>query len=250
MTKGVHAKLVAMADVFEDRLKSYKTLITTARGVKEKVDVPDDRKFIGFDAYKHAMDCLKPGDVAIFTTPLAFRWVHFTYAIEKGLNVFMEKPLSADGAASRRMLKLAEAGGGKKPESRRRTDVAPRPPRSRNCTSASRTVRSATSSSCAATAWPGPSARSVAPKPEQHQRTGIADPAVPQLPLGQRRVLQRFQHPHHRPPLLDEKRVAGQGAGRGRAALQVHRRRPAVRRPELRFVWDRIHFPRRHQVVL
>ncbi len=72
------------------------------------MDVPQERKFIGFDAYRHAMDCLKPGDIAIFTTPLAFRWVHFTYAIQKGLNVFMEKPLTADGPTSRRMLKLAE----------------------------------------------------------------------------------------------------------------------------------------------
>src|SRR5262249_40154727 len=75
---------------------------------KDKVDVPDDRKFIGFDGYKKAMDCLKPGDVAIFATPPAFRWVHFTYAIEKGLNVFMEKPVTVDGPSSRRMFKLAE----------------------------------------------------------------------------------------------------------------------------------------------
>ena len=92
-----------------------------------KIDVPAERRFIGFDAYKQAMDCLKPGDVVIFATPLAFRWVHFTYAIEKGLNVFMEKPLTADGAASKRMLKLAEAGRGQEPEGRRRADVAPRP---------------------------------------------------------------------------------------------------------------------------
>jgi predicted dehydrogenase len=59
------------------------------------------------------MDCLKPGDVAIFTTPLAFRWVHFTYAIQKGLNVFMEKPLTADGPTSRRMLKLADEASAK-----------------------------------------------------------------------------------------------------------------------------------------
>src|SRR3989442_438486 len=59
------------------------------------------------------MDCLKPGDIAIFTTPLAFRWVHFTYAIQKGLNVFMEKPLTADGPTSRRMLKLAEDASAK-----------------------------------------------------------------------------------------------------------------------------------------
>jgi predicted dehydrogenase len=99
-------KLVAMADVFEDRLaSSYKGLKDKH---SDKVDVPDDRKFIGFDAYKKAMDCLKPGDVAIFATPLAFRWVHFTYAIQKGLNVFMEKPLSADGPTSRRLIKLAD----------------------------------------------------------------------------------------------------------------------------------------------
>ena len=73
-----------------------------------RVDVPEERQFVGFDAYKKAMDCLKPGDIAIFATPLAFRWVHFTYAIEKGLNVFMEKPLTADGPTSRKMLKLAE----------------------------------------------------------------------------------------------------------------------------------------------
>ena len=54
------------------------------------------------------MDCLKPGDIAIFATPPAFRWVHFTYAIQKNLNVFMEKPLTADGPTSKRMLTLAE----------------------------------------------------------------------------------------------------------------------------------------------
>ncbi len=99
-------KLVALADVFEGRLKaSYQGL---KNQFADKVDVPDDRKFIGFDAYKKAMDCLKPGDVAIFATPPAFRWVGFTYAIEKGLNVFMEKPVTVDGPTSRRMLKLAE----------------------------------------------------------------------------------------------------------------------------------------------
>jgi predicted dehydrogenase len=104
-------RLVAMADVFDNRLKiAYDTL---NRRHSAQMDVPDNRKFIGFDAYKQAMDCLKKGDVAIFTTPLAFRWVHFKYAIEKGLNVFMEKPLTADGPTSRRMLKLAEEASAK-----------------------------------------------------------------------------------------------------------------------------------------
>jgi predicted dehydrogenase len=99
-------KLVAMADVFEDRLND------SFRGLKERyaaqMDVPADRKFLGFDAYKKAMDCLKPGDIAIFATPPAFRWVHFTYAIQKNLNVFMEKPVTVDGPTTRRMLQLGE----------------------------------------------------------------------------------------------------------------------------------------------
>jgi len=99
-------KLVAMADVFENRLQA------SFRGLKsrfgDQVDVPPDRQFIGFDAYQKAMDCLRPGDVAIFATPLAFRWVHFGYAIEKGLHVFMEKPLTADGPTSRRMIEQAK----------------------------------------------------------------------------------------------------------------------------------------------
>jgi predicted dehydrogenase len=99
-------KLVAMVDVFENRLaRSYKGL--NDRHTKQ-VDVPEDRRFIGFDGYKKAMDCLNPGDVAIFGTPPAFRWVHFAYAIKKGLNVFMEKPITVDGPTTRRFLKLAE----------------------------------------------------------------------------------------------------------------------------------------------
>ena len=105
-TKSGPIKLVAMADAFQDRLSSSFNNLKGSIG--DKMDVPDERKFIGFDAYKHAMDCLRPGDVVILTTPPAFRWVHFTYAISKGLNVFMEKPVSVDGPTSRKMFKLAE----------------------------------------------------------------------------------------------------------------------------------------------
>jgi predicted dehydrogenase len=111
--KGVQMKLVAMADAYQDRLDGSFNTLTRNKDFAGKIDVTDERKFIGFDAYKQAMDCLKPGDVVIFATPLAFRWVHFTYAIEKGLNVFMEKPLSSDGAASRRLLKLADEAAAK-----------------------------------------------------------------------------------------------------------------------------------------
>ena len=104
--KNGPVKLVAMADVFEYRLaNSYKNL---ARRPAEQVDVPESRRFVGFEAYKKAMDCLDKGDVAIFGTPPAFRWVHFKYAIKKGLNVFMEKPVTVDGPTTRRMLELAK----------------------------------------------------------------------------------------------------------------------------------------------
>ena len=106
LVKNGPIKLVALADVFENRVKGAYEELKKRHG--DKVDVPDDRKFIGFDAYKKAMDCLSPGDVAIFATPPAFRWVHFTYAIGKGLNVFMEKPVTVDGPTTRRMFALAE----------------------------------------------------------------------------------------------------------------------------------------------
>jgi predicted dehydrogenase len=106
-TKTGPIKLVAMADAYADRLKSsYDNLIDSPVG--KLMDVPEERRFVGFDAYRKAMDYLKPGDVAIFATPLAFRWIHFQHAIEKRLNVFMEKPLTADGPTSKIMLKLAE----------------------------------------------------------------------------------------------------------------------------------------------
>ncbi|MFT6107912.1 MAG: putative dehydrogenase [Planctomycetota bacterium] len=99
-------KLVAMADVFEDRLKTSHDALTNE--LADRMDVPQEHRFIGFDGYKDAMDCLKPGDVVILATPPGFRWVHFKYAIEKGLHVFMEKPVSVDGPTSRRMFALAE----------------------------------------------------------------------------------------------------------------------------------------------
>src|SRR6266540_2829662 len=99
-------KLVAMADVFPQKLSDSHGKL---RGkFASQVDVPEDRKFIGFDGYRKALDCLKPGDIAILATPPAFRWVHLQYAILKGLHVFMEKPVTVDGPSTRKILALAE----------------------------------------------------------------------------------------------------------------------------------------------
>ncbi len=99
-------EMVAMADVFGEKLGSSYAKLKEA--FPKQVDVPEERKFIGFDGYKKAMDCLRPGDIAVLTTPPAFRWVMFKYAIEKGLNVFMEKPVTVDGPTSKRMFELGK----------------------------------------------------------------------------------------------------------------------------------------------
>jgi predicted dehydrogenase len=95
-----------MADVFENRQNASYGSLKAVINDPEKVAVIDDNKYLGFEAYKQAMDVLSPGDIVILTTPPAFRWLHYTYAIEKGLNVFMEKPVTIDAPTSRRMLDL------------------------------------------------------------------------------------------------------------------------------------------------
>jgi predicted dehydrogenase len=109
--KNGPAKLVAMADVVPKKLNdSYDRLKSQFEG---QVDVPAERRFLGFDAYKQAMDALKPGDVVIFGTPPAFRWVQFRRAIDKRLHTFMEKPVTVDGPTTKRMLALGEEAGKK-----------------------------------------------------------------------------------------------------------------------------------------
>jgi predicted dehydrogenase len=99
-------KLVAMADVFEDKqTRSYKAL----KGQFDaQVDVPPERRFLGFDAYRKAIDCLRPGDVMIQATHSAFRPTHVAYAIEKGIHVFMEKSFAPDPGGTKQILRLGE----------------------------------------------------------------------------------------------------------------------------------------------
>src|SRR5262249_32053926 len=83
--KGRPVKLVAVADVFRDQIDRNLDTLKKVLGkdFEKKVDVPEERKFVGFEAYKQAIDCLRKGDVVILTTPPAFRWVHFTHAIAR-----------------------------------------------------------------------------------------------------------------------------------------------------------------------
>ena len=101
-------KLYAMADLFEKRLAgSYHAL---SKEHAKQLDVPAERKFIGFDAYRKAIDCLQPGcDVAMLTGYAGFRPAQLEYAVEKGINVFMEKSFATDPPGVRRVLKAGEA---------------------------------------------------------------------------------------------------------------------------------------------
>lgn len=99
-------KLVAMADLLEKRLTaSHQTL---SKQFGERVDVPRDRRFIGFDGYKKAIDVLRPGDVAMLAGYAGWRPVQVEYAVAKGVNVFMEKSFACDPPGVRRILKAAE----------------------------------------------------------------------------------------------------------------------------------------------
>ncbi|MBD2751982.1 Gfo/Idh/MocA family protein [Spirosoma validum] len=110
-----NVKIVALADTFRDRLDSaYKAL--TERGLKAadgtpKVDIPEDHKFVGFDAYKQAMAL---ADVVILATPPGFRPSHFEEAVRQGKQVFMEKPVATDAPGVRRVLAAAEEAKKKK----------------------------------------------------------------------------------------------------------------------------------------
>lgn len=106
-----NVELVAMADAFEDRLNgSLQHLQKEFEGSK-KVNVKDKHKFVGFDAYKKAIDM---ADVVILATPPGFRPYHFEYAINAGKHVFMEKPVATDVPGVRKVLEMAKIAKEKK----------------------------------------------------------------------------------------------------------------------------------------
>ena len=102
-------KLVAIGDAFRDALDTSLGRIekATAKDDNAIVDVPEENKFTGFDAYKGVVDA--DIDVAIFATPPGFRPIHFEYAVDKGKHVFMEKPVASDAGGVRKVLEASKA---------------------------------------------------------------------------------------------------------------------------------------------
>ena len=111
LTADQNVELVAMADAFGDRIeKSLKGIQEHFDGEK-KINIPEKHRFIGFDAYKKAIDM---ADVVILTTPPGFRPYHFEYAINNDKHVFMEKPVATDPVGIRKVLEMAKVAKAKK----------------------------------------------------------------------------------------------------------------------------------------
>ena len=102
-------KLVAMADAFTDNVEGAFKNLKGQFG--DRVDVPQERRFSGFDAYKNAIDS---ADVVLLCTPPGFRPTHFEYAVKQGKHVFMEKPVAVDGPGIRKVIEAAKVADQKK----------------------------------------------------------------------------------------------------------------------------------------
>ena len=111
-----NVKIVAMADAFKDRLdECYKNVVgelaNAGPGTKGTLDVPEERKFVGFDGYLKAIPL---ADVVILATPPGFRPIHFEEAVKQGKHIFMEKPVATDPAGVQRVLAAAKIAKQKK----------------------------------------------------------------------------------------------------------------------------------------
>jgi len=111
LTADENVELVAMADAFADRIEKSLNGIKEHFDGKKKIDVKEKNRFVGFDAYKKAIDL---ADIVILTTPPGFRPYHFEYAIANDKHVFMEKPVATDPVGIRKVLATAKIAKAKK----------------------------------------------------------------------------------------------------------------------------------------
>ena len=94
-----NVSIVALAEMFPDRLNSCRNLLSERKGVT----VPDEKCFLGFDAYKQACD-LPEVDVVLIASHSCFHPEHTKYAIDKGKHVFIEKPAAIDSVGYRTFM--------------------------------------------------------------------------------------------------------------------------------------------------
>lgn len=102
-------RIVALADAFEDRLRTCQAQL---EGSGERAKVEASRCYKGLGAYRELM--ASGVDLVILATPPGFRPLHFAEAVDRGLHVFLEKPVAVDPAGVRRVLTAAEEASRKK----------------------------------------------------------------------------------------------------------------------------------------
>mgnify|MGYP005839923341 CR=1 FL=1 len=102
-----NVKIVALADVFEDRLKAKRAEMENHKSprIKPKVDINDDMCFVGLDAYRKLLET--DVDVVIHATPPYARPMHIMAAVAAGKHIFVEKPVAVDPAGVRMFIDAA-----------------------------------------------------------------------------------------------------------------------------------------------
>lgn len=114
LTANDSARLVAVADAFQDKLDGTGPRASGLPKIQEQlgklgkngqVDLPKSRQYAGFDAYKGVIDeC----DLVVIATPPGFRPIHFEYAVQQGKHVFMEKPVCVDAWGFNKVIEAAK----------------------------------------------------------------------------------------------------------------------------------------------
>ncbi len=100
-----NAKLVAMADAFADKIEEKHAYLKELE-VGDRVEVADDMKFVGFDAYKQLL--ATDVDVVLLTTPPHFRPIQLQAAVDAGKHIFAEKPVAVDAPGVRAVLETCK----------------------------------------------------------------------------------------------------------------------------------------------
>lgn len=104
LTAAPGVKVVAMADVFKDRLDQSLSVLNAKFG--DKVDVPADRQFVGLGAFQRLLD--SDVNYVILATPPGFRPWHLKASVAAGKHIFTEKPVGVDGPGIRMVLEAYE----------------------------------------------------------------------------------------------------------------------------------------------
>jgi predicted dehydrogenase len=101
-----HTRVVALGDVFADQIPRCLNLLRREEGVANRVEVPAEHCFVGFDAYKQVI--ASDVDVVLLAAPPHFRPLHLAAAVEAGKHVFAEKPVAVDAPGVRKVLAACE----------------------------------------------------------------------------------------------------------------------------------------------